>query len=58
MRWLSGKPDGEIEVRQRVQRNFPMEDTVTKIPFIRGVFNFMDSHGTWNEDTDLFGKLF
>lgn len=37
------KPDGEIEVEVDVYRGVMHESKITKIPFIRGIFNFIDS---------------
>ena len=37
------KPDGEIEVEVDVFHGFCHGSRITKIPFIRGVFNFIDS---------------
>ena len=31
---------------------------VYKVPFIRGIFNFIDSLDAGNENSDLFGQLF
>ena len=37
------KPDGEIEVEVDVYRGVMHESKITKIPFLRGIFNFIDS---------------
>lgn len=37
------KPDGEIEVKKETYRSVIKWGTLTKIPFVRGVFNFIDS---------------
>ncbi len=37
------KPDGEIEVEVEIFRGLLHDSSLTKIPFIRGVFNFVDS---------------
>ena len=37
------KPDNEIEVKKDEYRSFVRWETLTKIPFIRGIFNFIDS---------------
>lgn len=37
------KPDGEIEVQQEVYKSVIKWESLTRIPFIRGVFNFADS---------------
>lgn len=37
------KPDGEIEVKKEVYRGAIKQNRLTKIPFVRGVFNFVDS---------------
>ncbi len=37
------KPDGEIEVKKESCRETEMMRVVKKIPFVRGVFNFVDS---------------
>ena len=37
------KPDGEIEVKKETYRSVIKWGTMTKIPFVRGVFNFIDS---------------
>ena len=37
------KPDGEIEVKIDEYKSFVKWDKLTKIPFIRGTFNFIDS---------------
>ncbi|MGL6202466.1 MAG: DUF1385 domain-containing protein [Lachnospiraceae bacterium] len=37
------KPDGEIEVKQEKYRSVIKWRQLTKIPFVRGVFNFVDS---------------
>ena len=37
------KPDGEIEVEVEVYRGLLHDSGLTKVPFIRGVFNFADS---------------
>ncbi|MBQ4529862.1 MAG: DUF1385 domain-containing protein [Lachnospiraceae bacterium] len=37
------KPDKEIVVKKDVHRNFIKNEKLTKLPFIRGVFNFIDS---------------
>ena len=37
------KPDGEIEVKKETYRGVIKWGTLTKIPFVRGVFNFIDS---------------
>ena len=37
------KPDGEIEVEVDVYRGVMHDSKITKIPFIRGIFNFIDS---------------
>lgn len=37
------KPDGEIEVMQDKYRSIIKIEALTKLPFIRGVFNFIDS---------------
>ena len=37
------KPDKEIEVKKDEYRSFIKWEKLTKIPFIRGIFNFIDS---------------
>lgn len=37
------KPDGEIEVKVDEYKSIVKWDKITKIPFVRGVFNFIDS---------------
>ena len=37
------KPDGEIEVEVDVYRGVMHDSKITKLPFIRGIFNFIDS---------------
>ena len=37
------KPDGEIEVEVDVYHGIMHESKITKIPFLRGIFNFIDS---------------
>jgi len=37
------KPDGEIEVKVEEYKSIVKWEKLTKIPFIRGVFNFIDS---------------
>ena len=37
------KPDGEIEIKVDEYKSFVKWDKLTKIPFIRGTFNFIDS---------------
>ena len=37
------KPDGEIEVRKEVYKSIVKWEKLTKIPFVRGMFNFIDS---------------
>ncbi len=37
------KPDGEIEVKQEEYKSVIKWEKLTKIPFVRGVFNFVDS---------------
>ena len=37
------KPDKEIEVKKDEYRSFIKWEKLTKIPFIRGIFNFVDS---------------
>lgn len=37
------KPDGEIEVMEDEYKSFVKWEKLTKIPFVRGVFNFVDS---------------
>lgn len=37
------KPNGEIEVEVDVYRGILRDSTLKKIPFIRGIFNFLDS---------------
>ena len=37
------KPDGEIEVKQEEYKSIIKWEKLTKIPFVRGVFNFIDS---------------
>ena len=37
------KPDGEIEVKKEKYESVIKWKALTKIPFIRGVFNFIDS---------------
>ncbi len=37
------KPDGEIAVQKEVYKSVIPYENLTKIPFIRGVFNFVDS---------------
>ena len=37
------KPDGEIEIKIDEYKSFVKWDKLTKIPFIRGTFNFIDS---------------
>lgn len=37
------KPDGEIEVEVDVYRGVMHDSKITKIPFVRGIFNFIDS---------------
>lgn len=37
------KPDGEVELLQEQYKNSDLMNRVTKIPFVRGVFNFVDS---------------
>ncbi len=37
------KPEGEIEVEVDVYRGVMHESKITKIPFLRGIFNFIDS---------------
>lgn len=37
------KPDGEIEVMKDTYKSVIKIETLTKIPFVRGVFNFVDS---------------
>lgn len=36
------KPDKEIEVKKDEYRSFIKWEKLTKIPFIRGIFNFID----------------
>ncbi len=37
------KPDGEVEVELGVHRGIMADSKLTKIPFVRGIFNFIDS---------------
>ena len=37
------KPDGEIEVKVDEYKSIIKWEKLTKIPFVRGVFNFIDS---------------
>ena len=37
------KPDGEIEVKVEEYKSIVKWEKLTKIPFVRGVFNFIDS---------------
>ena len=37
------KPDGEIEVKKDEYKSIIKWEKLTKIPFVRGVFNFVDS---------------
>ncbi len=37
------KPDGEIEVKKDEYKSIVKWEALTKIPFVRGVFNFIDS---------------
>ena len=37
------KPDGEIEVKTDEYKSIIKWETLTKLPFVRGVFNFIDS---------------
>ena len=37
------KPDGEIEVKTDEYKSIIRWEKLTKIPFVRGVFNFIDS---------------
>lgn len=57
------KPDGEIEVKVEEYKSIVKWEKLTKIPFIRGVFNFVDSlvlgmktlsysASFWEEETD------
>ena len=49
MRWQCRKPDGEISVAERrIPQYCSNGKALTKIPFVRGVFNFIDSMVTWN----------
>lgn len=58
------KPDGEIEVKKEEYKSFIKWEKLTKIPFVRGVFNFIDSlvlgmktitysASFWEEETDI-----
>ena len=37
------KPDGDIEIKVDEYKSFVKWDKLTKIPFFRGTFNFIDS---------------
>ena len=37
------KPDGEIEIQKSEYKSITKWEKITKIPFVRGVFNFIDS---------------
>ena len=60
------KPDGEIEVKKETYRSVIKWGTLTKIPFVRGVFNFIDSmvlgmktltySASFYEEEDLYGS--
>ncbi len=58
------KPDGAIEVKKEEYKSFIKWEKLTKIPFVRGVFNFVDSlvlgmktitysASFWEEETDV-----
>ena len=58
------KPDGEIEVKCEEYKSIIKWEKLTKIPFVRGVFNFVDSlvlgmktltysASFWEEETDI-----
>ena len=52
------KSDGEIAVDVQDYHSVIPWKAPLKIPFIRGIFNFVDSLVLWNEDADVFCKLF
>ena len=37
------KPDGTIETKRELYKGIGADKALTKLPFIRGVFNFVDS---------------
>ena len=58
------KPNGEIEVKEEEYKSIIKWEKLTKIPFVRGVFNFVDSlvlgmktltysASFWEEETDI-----
>lgn len=52
------RPDGEIELKKEDYKGIWGDKKITKIPFLRGVFNFYRLAGAWHEHTDLVGAVF
>ena len=52
------KPDQQIEVCVKEYKGIIPWQGVYKVPFIRGIFNFIDSLVLGMKTSDLFGQLF
>ena len=52
------KPDGEIESEVWDYHSVIPWKVLLKIPFIRGIFNFVGFSCSWNEDVDVFCFVF